>query len=175
MKIKNITDKGIRPSNVDVVVNYNKSAKKITLEPGQCIYVEGDFNSLITQFMRVQKQKGLIDFTDEKEPLSVEVAPEIISDLHEGDLVNETGTLIFKKEFVDVLVEEVVEDLAQEIFDDLSEEKVVDIFDLSLEDVQKEEEIKEVPKKQKGRPKGSYKLSSRIKAAQEEKLNKNDK
>ena len=70
MKITNITNVGVKPSKVDVVVNFNKFPKTFTLEPGQFIYIEGDVKSLLTQAMRVQKQKGLIDFTDENEVLN---------------------------------------------------------------------------------------------------------
>jgi hypothetical protein len=154
MKIKNITDKGVRPSKVDVVVNFNKSPKTFTLEPGQSIYVPGEFNFLITQAMRVQKQRGLIDFADENEPVENNVV--LNSNTSETSLENQT-----------------------EITTEPEEDKVVDIFDLSLEDVQKEEEKeeekKEETKRERGRPKGSYKLSSRIREAMAKKSKKNDK
>jgi hypothetical protein len=154
MKIKNITDKGVRPSKVDVVVNFNKSPKTFTLEPGQFIYVSGEFKFLITQAMRVQKQKGLIDFTDENEPL-------------ENNVV------------LDSNISEVLLENQKEITIEPEEDKVVDVFDLSLEDVQKEEEKeedkKEETKRERGRPKGSYKLSSRIREAMAQKSKKNDK
>ncbi len=144
MKIKNITDKGIRPSKIDVVVNFKKLPKTFTLEPGQFIYVPGEFNFLITQAMRVQKQRGLIDFTDENEQIEDGLVLE--SNTSEIALENKTETAV-----------------EPEI------EKVIDIFDLSLEDVQKEEEKKETIKREKGRPKGSYKLSSRKREAEEQK------
>lgn len=142
MKIKNITDKGVRPSKIDVVVSFNKLPKTFTLEPGQFIYVPGEFNFLITQAMRIQKQKGLIDFTDENEQIEDTFILE--SDVPETALENKTETVV-----------------------EPELEKFVDIFDLSLEDVQKEEEKKETPKKERGRPKGSYKLSSRKREAAE--------
>jgi hypothetical protein len=154
MKIKNITDKGVRPSKVDVVVNFNKSPKTFTLEPGQFIYVPGEFNFLITQAMRVQKQRGLIDFTDENET----VENNVVLDSNASEVLLENQT---------------------EITIETGEDRVVDIFDLSLEDVQKEEEKEEVEKeeskKERGRPKGSYKLSSRIREAMAQKSQKNDK
>jgi hypothetical protein len=149
MKIKNITDKGVRPSKVSVVVNFNKSPKTFTLEPGHFIYVPGDFNFLITQAMRIQKQKGLIDFTDESEL----VENNVLLDCKNSELLPES-----KEETV----------LEKE------DEKFVDIFDISLECTQKEEGKKEVPKRGKGRPKGSYKLSSKIREAQAQKTKKND-
>ena len=149
MKIKNITDKSVRSSKVDVVVNFNKSPKTFTLEPGQFIYVPGEFNFLITQAMRVQKQRGLIDFTDENEP----VENNVVSDSNTSEVLLENQT---------------------EITIESKENKVVDIFDLSLEDVQKEEK-KEKTKRERGRPKGSYKLSSRIRESVAKKSQKNDK
>ena len=149
MKIINITNKGVRPSKVDVVVSFNKSPKTFTLEPGQFIYVQGDVKSLLTQAMRVQKQRGLIDFTDESEVLH--------------DTIVETNQ-----------VEEVaVSNLSEEPI--LEENINIDIFDMSLEEVQKTEEVKETPKRGKGRPKGSYKLSSKRKEAVEKKSQDNDK
>lgn len=148
MKITNITNVGVKPSKVDVVVNFNKFPKTFTLEPGQFIYIEGDVKSLLTQAMRVQKQKGLIDFTDENEVLN--------------DNTFETSQL-----------EEVVNSSFTEEYK--PEENVnIDIFDASLEEVQKEKEKKESPKRGRGRPKGSYKLSSKRKEVEEKKSQNND-
>jgi len=159
MKIENITNKGVKPSVVSVVVNYNKLPKTFNLLPGEFIYVPGEFNYLITQAMRIQKQRGLIDFTNENEPVD-ELVP----------------TFSFNEEEL-----ENFENNNSEI----NETTSVDIFDLALEDVQKEEEQKEeeqkdeeqkeTPKRGKGRPKGSYKVSKRIREVSEKKSQENDK
>jgi len=149
MKIENITNKGVKPSTVSVVVNYNKLPKTFNLLPGEFIYVSGDFNYLITQAMRVQKQRGLIDFNDENEPID-ELVP----------------TFSFEQEEVEIIENSKL---------DTEEFSSVDIFDISLEEVQKEEEIKEAPKRGKGRPKGSYKLSSKRREAMQKKSESNDK
>lgn len=149
MKIINITNKGVKPSKVDVVVSFNKSPKTFTLEPGQFIYVQGDIKTLLTQAMRVQKQRGLIDFTDENEVLN--------------------DKIVEKNQLEEVEISSLQEEYKME------ENINIDIFDMSLEEIQKTEEVKEAPKRGKGRPKGSYKLSSKRKEALEKKSQNNDK
>lgn len=129
MKIQNITDKSLKPTKVNVVLNINKLPKTFILEPGEYVYVDGESKTMITQTLRVQKQRGLINFTDEEKTENVlvkvedvlvqkEQSPESFSEiqvnLEELDLVNEN-------------------------------EPIINVFDLSLEEVenQKEEIIHE--------------------------------
>jgi hypothetical protein len=146
MKITNVTDKILKPTKVSVVVNIDRSPKTLTLNPGESIYVNGEYNSIMTQAMRVQKQRGLIDFIDENKPLD-----EIIHS-HQESVLNAP-----KNDSVEVS-SSVVENVEEG-------EKNINIFDLSLETL--EAEVKtdvpvEAQKKRPGRPKGSFKVTKKV-------------
>lgn len=72
MKIVNITNKTIKPVTVSIMVNLNGRDARFNLKPGECIYANGDMSVLFNMSLRVQKQKGLIEVTDENgaEPLN---------------------------------------------------------------------------------------------------------
>jgi hypothetical protein len=115
MKIENITNKSLRPTKVNIVLNINKNPKTFILEPGEVLFLDGELKTMITQALRVQKQRGLIYFTDEYSEPSLEI--------NNSESLNfKTGTL-----------EEVVD--LQLVSNNLS-----NIFDLSLEEVEKEKE-----------------------------------
>jgi hypothetical protein len=72
MKVTNITNKGIKPNVVSVMINVRGIDKRFDLQPGEFIYSNGDFNSLFNKSLRVQRQKGLIDVIDENDLIQME-------------------------------------------------------------------------------------------------------
>jgi type II secretory ATPase GspE/PulE/Tfp pilus assembly ATPase PilB-like protein len=128
MKIENVTNKSLKPSKVNIVLNINKIPKTFILEPGEVLFLDGDLKTMITQALRVQKQRGLIDFTDENfDPSFEENSLEVL------ETVNDSESLNLKTETLEETVEEVV-DLQ------LVSNNISNIFDLSLEEVEKEKE-----------------------------------
>jgi hypothetical protein len=124
MKIENITNKSLKPTKVNIVLNINKNPKTFILEPGEVLFLDGELKTMITQALRVQKQRGLIDFTDENfEPSFEENSLEVLETVNDYESINlKTEN---QKEVIDL----------QLVSNNLS-----NIFDLSLEEVEKEKE-----------------------------------
>jgi len=124
MKIENITNKSLKPTKVNIVLNINKSPKTFILEPGEVLFLNGESKTMITQTLRVQKQRGLINFNDESfEPSFEENNSEVL------EVINNSESSKIKSE----KIEEVID--SQPVINNVS-----NIFDLSLEEVEKEKE-----------------------------------
>lgn len=67
MKVTNITDKTAHPSVVGVLINIKGKDQRVDLKPGEFMYSNGSLNSLFNKTLRVYKQKGLIEVTDEND------------------------------------------------------------------------------------------------------------
>lgn len=125
MKIQNITDKSLKPTKVNVVLNINKLPKTFILEPGESVYVDGESKTMITQTLRVQKQRGLINFTDEEKVENVLVETEDFFTQIEQSHEEPPLEIQVNSEELDLVNEN---------------EPIINVFDLSLEEVENQKE-----------------------------------